>query len=261
MKKSILFATVTVLAISLSSCGKEEVDDGKVELPFYSSEIEDLLYEDAESQLLDAGFTNVELSPIDDLITGWLTKDGEIEEITVDGKNEFDEGDRYDPNVPIVISYHTFSDEDSEDETEEPMTTDTPTPEPTNAEEITITPDNNSDFAAVLANPQSDDADYSEFASSYDGLTIEFDAHVDYLQNYEDYDTRWEMLLSSGDWQGENTVAPGPLFKIEDFNLSEIGYTGESLQTGTNIHAIAKIEEYNAMQQLLYLDPVKITER
>lgn len=267
MKKTLIFVTAALL-LGLTACGEEEIDDGKVEMPFYASETEDLLCEDAESQLSDAGFTNITLEPIDDLITGWLTKDGEIEEMTVDGEDRFSEGDRYDPNVPIVISYHTFPEDEEEtdemtDTTSESteQNTPTPTPEPTSNESIPLTVDTNSDLAAVLSNPQSDDADYSDFASTYAGQTIEFDAHVDYLQHYENYDTRYEMLISSGDWQGENTVAPGPLFKIEDFNVFEIGYNGEYLEVGDNIHVIAKVGKYNRSSSLFYLDPLTITER
>ena len=197
-----------------------------------------------------------------------LTKDGEIEEMTVDGEDRFSEGDRYDPNVPIVISYHTFPEDEEEtdemtDTTSESteQNTPTPTPEPTTNEIEPLTVNTNSDLAAVLSNPQSSDADYSDFAATYAGRTIEFDAHVDYLQHYENYDTRYEMLISSGDWQGENTIAPGPLFKIEDFNVFEIGYNGEYLETGDNIHVVAKVGEYDRSSLLFYLDPITITER
>lgn len=47
--------------------------------------------------------------PVDDLITGWVTKDGEVEKVEIDGYSTFSSSSRFLPDVEIVVTYHTFS--------------------------------------------------------------------------------------------------------------------------------------------------------
>lgn len=77
-------------------------------------------YQDVIKELKAAGFTNIKTQAIDDLVIGFLTKDGEVEEISIDGDNSFSEGKGFDENVEVVIKYHTF-----------PASKETPTPEET----------------------------------------------------------------------------------------------------------------------------------
>lgn len=60
--------------------------------PFPSDERpEEELFESVKKRFEKEGFTNIKESPIEDLIFGWLTKDGEIESITIDGEETFDD--------------------------------------------------------------------------------------------------------------------------------------------------------------------------
>ena len=43
-----------------------------------------------------------------DIITGWFSDDGEIDNITIDGKKKFTSEDAFRPDVEIVINYHTL---------------------------------------------------------------------------------------------------------------------------------------------------------
>ncbi len=79
-------------------------------LPFSYKEARKLDYLEADSKLKEAGFVNVKLVPIKDLVFGWLTKDGEIDKITVDGLEKYTTEDKYRPDVEIEIHYHTFKD-------------------------------------------------------------------------------------------------------------------------------------------------------
>jgi len=83
--------------------------DGKIRVNYSSSDFEGSNYEDVISQLKKQGFTNITANPQDDLITGWITKDGEVEEIKIDGYTTFSSNSRFLPNVEIIITYHTFS--------------------------------------------------------------------------------------------------------------------------------------------------------
>ena len=42
---------------------------------------------------------------------------------------------------------------------------------------------------------------------------IEFDGCITYLTNHDNYDTRYDLLISAGDYVDENTANPGPTFK------------------------------------------------
>lgn len=65
-------------------------------------------YRNTYKELKDAGFTNITLSPAEDLIFGFLETENDIIEVTVDGAPSFDEDAWYPADVPIVISYHSF---------------------------------------------------------------------------------------------------------------------------------------------------------
>lgn len=67
-------------------------------------------YIDAQDELTAYGFTDIALLPKRDLIKGWLTKDGAVEEVSINGKTEFKEKNKFPADVRIVITYHTFRD-------------------------------------------------------------------------------------------------------------------------------------------------------
>ena len=62
-------------------------------------------------QFEDAGFSNITLTPIEDLKFGIITKDGEVEKVTVSGNEEYVIEKWYRQDVPINIYYHTFEPE------------------------------------------------------------------------------------------------------------------------------------------------------
>lgn len=121
-------------------------------------------------ELTNSGFTNVKTIPIEDLITGWLTKDGEIESISIDGDTDFISGRKYDPGVEVEIQYHTFpsdTESEAEESSEAPETDDSQSISETDQEDEeapNITVDNNPEFAAVLSNRTDNDSSYIAFA-------------------------------------------------------------------------------------------------
>lgn len=94
MKRIILVLSVLVLAISFVGCSSKK-DDGKINLPISSNDLKDANYQDVVAKFQNAGFTNVQTKVIDDLVFGWLTKDGEIEKVLVDGDTTFSTDSRY----------------------------------------------------------------------------------------------------------------------------------------------------------------------
>lgn len=263
MRKKILLVGGLVALLGFSACDESTEDDGKIEAPFSSDEaVGDMLYTDAETKLSESGFTNVKTVPIEDLITGWLTDDGEIESISIDGDTEFSIGDRFNPGVEVEIQYHTFpSDTKSDEETSEGHENNVSQSDSETTEEPpNITVDNNSEFSAVLNNNTDDDSPYITFANKYNNQIIELDGHIEYLGLYDDYDTRWEALIVSGDWAGWEASYAGPVFKTQDFNMQEVKFEG-LMETEINVHVVGRIMEYNETQQLFFIDPITITQR
>ena len=76
--------------------------------PITSKKAKGLNYVDVIKQYEDAGFINVKTVVEYDIITGWITDDGAVESITIDGKNNFDTYDKFRPDAEVVITYHTL---------------------------------------------------------------------------------------------------------------------------------------------------------
>ena len=81
-----------------------------IKLPISAKEAKKMNYEDLVSVLKKAGFVNIRVDKNTDLITGWITKDGSVESMSVDGDAKFSNDSEYRPDAKIVIVYHTFKD-------------------------------------------------------------------------------------------------------------------------------------------------------
>ena len=47
-----------------------------------------------------------------DLVTGFITKDGSVEKVSINGDSDFEEGDIFPEEAAVVVTYHTFGDKD-----------------------------------------------------------------------------------------------------------------------------------------------------
>ena len=79
-----------------------------INVPISSKAAKKINYEELETQFLDAGFVNVRTEVIYDIITGWITKDGSVESVSINGDTDFSEYASYRPDVEVIITYHTF---------------------------------------------------------------------------------------------------------------------------------------------------------
>lgn len=81
-----------------------------IAIPFSSSEIEKSSsnYEHYLEELQKAGFTNISFHENPDIVWGF-TSEGTIDYISIDGLKKFETGNRYKPDVSIIISYHVKS--------------------------------------------------------------------------------------------------------------------------------------------------------
>jgi DNA-directed RNA polymerase subunit RPC12/RpoP len=82
--------------------------EGEARTPGGSSYHQGRDYKDVVSDFEDNGFINIETEKLEDLITGWLTKDGEVESVSVDGDADYSAHGWYPNDVEVIITYHTF---------------------------------------------------------------------------------------------------------------------------------------------------------
>jgi hypothetical protein len=125
---------------------------------------------------------------------------------------------------------------------------------PTAPTDETLTIANSPEFAAILTEGECSDS-IRNFAATYKGRVIEFDGHIAYVGPHPGRETRWDFLLAPGEAPG----VVGPVFKFEDVGRADLNLTNENipgLNTGQNLHIIAKVVDYNATQCLFFLDPV-----
>lgn len=76
--------------------------------PISAEEIDEQNHLEIQTQFKNAGFVNVSVEPIYDVVFGWFDFDGEIENITIKGKETFYAGEEFRPDDKVVIKYHTL---------------------------------------------------------------------------------------------------------------------------------------------------------
>ena len=79
----------------------------RTKTPGSAEELKGKNYKVAVSEMYDAGFTNVEALPLYDLTIGLLKQEGEVEEVSINGNSTFLEGEVYNRDDRVIISYHT----------------------------------------------------------------------------------------------------------------------------------------------------------
>ena len=120
MRRMICLLLAGVLCMMLVACGDSSDHIGEAKTPSGSSVMEGRDYESVVESFEEKGFTNIRLEKIEDLVTGWLTDDGEVEKVTVGGDENYSPDKWIDANTEVVIYYHTFpSDDNSSNNTQE----------------------------------------------------------------------------------------------------------------------------------------------
>lgn len=213
-------------------------------------------YVDVQTELSEAGFTNISFEILYDIELGW-TEEGEVDSVSVDGNTEFEQGDIFKKDIAIVITYHMPEEDDPNKpvESETPNSTTEPTTEP--AENLTVV--NCPDLAAMLSNKAEIDDSYSAFATKYKGRIIEFDGRIDYCTNHGDYNTRFDYLVSAGDYDPDHQI--GPAFKFEDVNYYDLNTDLDTVSVGLNVRIVAEVISFDSNSGLFYLEPVSVTGR
>lgn len=77
-----------------------------IKAPISSEEAKGMNYKDVEDAFRAAGFSDIQFAVEYDIITGWISKEGDVESITINDSDEFYEGSSYHPSAHVVITYH-----------------------------------------------------------------------------------------------------------------------------------------------------------
>ncbi|WKA58292.1 hypothetical protein QWY16_17610 [Planococcus shenhongbingii] len=202
MKKviSIVIACIFLLIITLVGCtGNSNNHEGEAKTPSGSSIQQGKDYKEVVNEFKEKGFKNIETEKVEDLVTGWLTKDGEVESVSVDGDNAYSPDDWYADTVKVVITYHTFP---SEEEKPEPTSSNEEEPQKENNGEAAIAaleaifPVENAKRSAVVAITNGYAIDvFEEDGNTYD--ISKFHSYADTSSNVDDY---FMKVNSWGTW-------------------------------------------------------------
>lgn len=261
MKKLVSVLIACIFVIALAGCGgdsNENKDEAKT--PSGPSIQKGRDYQEVVDDFKEKGFKNIKTEKLEDLITGWITKDGEVEEVSVGGDVDYSPDEWISADTEVVIKYHTFKKEDTESAVESKIKDNSNTEKP--KEEI-LTVDNNKELAEILSTKDESSPLFKEFAQKYAGRTIEFDGNTAYVSKHGNYETRFNYLIFAGDYS--TTTFSGPEFQFRNVNYYDLHLTGDNIPdpfgVGLNIRIIATVEEYDENPGLILLKPVSIKMR
>lgn len=114
MKKYLMVLLVCICCLTLIACGESSDHAGEARTPSDSSAMEGRNYIEVVEEFEEEGFTNIKLEKIEDLIFGWLTEDGEVEDVSVGGDVEYSSDQWVPADTEVIIRYHTFPEKDTE---------------------------------------------------------------------------------------------------------------------------------------------------
>lgn len=114
MKKVITSLLSLFLVLTLVACGSKTPPDNKIPVSKAATDLKGKNFKDINTILTSDGFTNIEFEKIEDLITGWLTKDGEVERVSINGETTFSAKTKFAKDAKVVIAYHTFKPQEPE---------------------------------------------------------------------------------------------------------------------------------------------------
>lgn len=237
---------------------KTEIPEGKVKVTKSATDFYGENYENVVNELKEMGFSNIKSEPLYDIILG-ITEDGELDSIDIEGNKDFRKGEIFDTDEAVVVKYHTLEENDPNNVKDTEESIDGDNTKKTERDEDTLTVKNCKALKNILSMKEDMAPEYSEFAINHYGDEIEFDARIDYMENHGKYNTRYDILISAGDYDPDHQI--GPAFKFEDVNYYDLNTDMEEVSMGMNIHVIAVVEEYDESCGLFYLEPVAITAR
>ena len=280
LSRVVAMVVALLIIFPIAACGGGDVP-GRVDPPLSASEVKGKKYQDVVARFENAGFTNVTTEAVADLVIGLFAGDEEVKDVSIAGDSDYTANEKFAPDVPVVIRYHTFPAKESATPEAAETPTDQPTPssssqsstaptseEEPSASEATSTPgnlttENNSDLAALLSLKDPGDPSVADFASKYQGRIIEFDGCVMVVTRHGSMKTRFDYLLSAGNYDPDSAL--GPNFQFLDINYYDFHFPADkspgSVPVGTNLRFTAEVGKYDSKTTLFQLRPVKTSVR
>lgn len=249
-------AFALTVVFSVAACSNETtLTDDQARIPGSSDDFKDEDFQDVVDTFTDAGFTEVSTTPMDDLVTGWLSDPGSVEDVEIGGIASFDAGNVFQRDVSVVVRYHSFPEEDASESA-------APTAEPSvgpTAEEEALTIENSEDLVALLALGDNCSDANAEFAAKYADRTIVFDGNISAMQLHGDYDTRYDFLIAPGDYS--ETIIIGPSFQFRDVNpVTDLDLSGSNgsdvIGVGDQLRITARVGAFESNSCLFLLEPI-----
>ena len=196
----------------------------------------------------------VTFSGCGETVTNEESSESEAVSASIEESSEEESSETYSETVSEESESEVLSEESSEasSETEEEN-------EATPAGPLTV--ENCEEMADIFSNKEEFRPEYKTFAALHTGDEMEFDAFIADVQNHGDYTTRWDFLLMYGDYADENTIGNGPYLQFQDVGRFDLGYDGDGLHAGMNVHVIAKVQSYDENRGILVLTPVEVSDR
>lgn len=235
-----------VTSNSTEEVSSTEEDSNKIKVTTDSVDYLGMNYQDVVAELEAYGFTNIEVTPKEYKYNASGKKNGEVTYISVgDALFDiyFDAGDEVEADTPISITYCVVEKEEQVDDT-------------------VLTVDNCAELKAMLENPADIDESYTAFGIAYAGRTFEFDGCVRSVQNHEGYDTRYDILISGGDFDPDHQY--GPSFKFTNVSGSDLGvglWLDDVVYEEANVHVKAIVKNFSQTTGIFTIEPVEVTSR
>lgn len=104
----IVFMFLLLFGMLFFGFDSNEPKENEIAIPVSSSSYEGDNYKQVIQELENVGFSNIQTSEKPDLVTGWITKDGDVDRVSINGDYDFDEGDIFPKDATVVVTYHTF---------------------------------------------------------------------------------------------------------------------------------------------------------
>ena len=206
-------------------------------------------YEEVKQTLENYGFTNIVLDPTE-YKYDYAHEDGAVRFVSAGDTlfgSSFDPGDSIDVDKEMIINYYVYT-PDHEEEKEEKLPN--------------LTVDNCEDLQVMLNNPADIDNSYTAFGIAYAGRTFEFDGCVRSVMNHGNYDTRYDILISGGDFDPDHQN--GPSFKFTNVSGSDLGvglFVDDVVREGANVHVTAIVKYFDSTSGVFNIEPVKVESR
>ena len=112
-----VFLYVCIFFMAVYSSFEMPLHTEKIQVTVSSKDLKGINYVYVVKMFQDAGFTDIELIEDADLIFGLLKQEGEVGEVSINGKLSFEKNEYFPKDAKIKIAYHTFQ-ETEEDEYE-----------------------------------------------------------------------------------------------------------------------------------------------